>query len=117
MIVIVRRDDFGFMINQTGWDRTNNISLGGPLSAQDWAYLKGRDLSSNTLYASFRINTGKFHIYPVPPPNGLNINYEYISINWATNGGNPETRQSEIILGSDKPLFDKTLINNTSCCI
>jgi len=103
-------DDFGFMINQTGWDRTNNVPLGGPLSAQDWTYLKGRDLAQNTLYASFRINTGKFHIFPNPPPNGLEINFEYISTNWATDAGSPETRQPEIILGSDKPLFDKTLV-------
>ena len=103
-------DDFGFYINQTGWDRTENIPLGGPLSAQDWTMLKGRDLAQNTLYASFRISDGKFNIYPDPPPNGLDINFEYVSINWATNGGSPETRQSEILIGSDKPLYDKTLI-------
>jgi hypothetical protein len=103
--------DFGYFINQTGWERNENVPLGGPLSPQDWTYLKGRDLAQNTLYASYRINQGKFFIYPDPPPAGLDINFEYISTQWATNGGNPETRQDSILIGSDKPLFDKTLIS------
>lgn len=102
--------DFGYMINQTGWERSENIPLGGPLSAQDWTYLKGRNLAQNTLYASFRIAQGEFNIYPDPPPSGLDINYEYITINWATNAGVPPVEQDRIILGSDKPLYDKTLI-------
>lgn len=103
-------DDFGYMINQTGWEHTNQIALGGPLSAQDWTYLKGRNLAQNTLYASFRLAEGLFNIYPDPPPTGLDINFEYISINWASNGLMPETRQSQLLTGSDKPLYDKTLI-------
>lgn len=104
-------DDFGYMINQTGWERSENIPLGGPLSAQEWTYLKGRDLAENTLYASFRIAQGEFHIYPDPPPSGLDINFEYISINWVTNGAIPQVYQDKVILGSDKPLYDKTLIS------
>lgn len=103
-------DDFGYMINQTGWERSQNVPLGGPLSAQDWTYLKGRDLAQNTLYASFRIAQGEFNIYPDPPPSGLDINFEYITINWANNGGMPPDEQDKIIIGSDKPLYDKTLI-------
>jgi hypothetical protein len=103
-------DDFGYMINQTSWERNENIPLGGPLSAQDWTWLKGRDLAQNTLYASFRIAQGTFNIYPDPPPAGLDINFEYITINWATNGAIPPVAQDKIILGSDLPLYDKTLI-------
>ena len=103
-------DDFAYMLNQTGWERKENVPLGGPLSAQDWTYLKGRDLAQNTLYASFRIAQGVFNVYPDPPPNGLDINFEYISINWVTNAGVPEVFQDKILAGSDKPLYDKTLI-------
>lgn len=103
-------DDFGYMINQTGWDRSQNVSLGGPLSAQDWTYLKGRDLAQNTLYASFRIAQGTFNIFPDPPPSGLDITFEYITINWVNDGGMPPVEQDKVILGSDKPLYDKTLI-------
>ena len=46
--------DFLYMINQTGWERAENVPLFGPLSPQDWQYLLGRDLVSYTIYASFR---------------------------------------------------------------
>jgi len=49
-------------------------------------------------------------IYPDPPPSGLDINYEYITINWAVGGTPTDTPQDKVILGSDTPLFDKTLI-------
>ena len=103
-------DDFGRMINQTGWERSENVPLGGPLSAQDWTYLLGRDLASDSIYASFRIKEGEFNIFPNPPPSNLDINFEYVSINWATNGAITPDFQDQIISGSDTPLFDKTLI-------
>lgn len=109
--------DFGYVLNQTEWDHTNNIAMGGPLSAQDWTYLKGRDLASNTLYASFRIAQGKFNVFPEPPPApdpgyvGLDLQFEYISKNWVWNGDSvTPVFTDEIILPSDVPLFDKTLI-------
>jgi len=106
-------DDFGYILNQTEWDRTNNIAMGGPLSAQEWTYLKGRDLASNTLYASFRIAQGKFNVFPTNPPAGLDLNFEYISTHWVQDGeSDPSapTYKAEVTLASDIPLFDKTLI-------
>lgn len=105
--------DFGYILNQTQWDRTNNVSMGGPLSAQDWTYLKGRDLASNTLYASFRIAQGKFNVYPTNPTAGLDLNFEYITTHWAIDGESDPAAPvyvAEISQPSDIPLFDKTLI-------
>ncbi len=102
--------DFGYMINQTGWERSENVPLGGPLSPQEWTYLRGRNLASNTLYASFRIADGQFNIFPAPPPNGLDLNFEYISTNWVSDGQVSPTYQPDVQVGTDKPLFDKTLI-------
>jgi len=106
-------DDFGYIINQTEWDRTNNVPMGGPLSPQDWTYLKGRDLASTTLYASFRIAQGKFNVYPSPTPSGLDLNFEYITKDWVIAGEsdpNNPTYQDSILIASDVPLFDKTMI-------
>lgn len=103
-------DDFGYMINQTGWERSQNVPMGGPLSAQEWTYLLGRDLAQNTLYASFRIAQGEINIYPTDTPAGLDVNFEYITINWVTNAAIPDVYQSDVKLGTDKPLYDKTLI-------
>jgi len=75
-------DDFGYMIPQTGWERAENVPLIGPLSAQDWTYLLGRDLVGSTIYASFRFDQNKFYIFPQDPVvAGLDINFEYISRN------------------------------------
>lgn len=103
--------NFGYILNQTSWDRTNNVPMGGPLSAQDWTYLKGRDLAQNTLYASFRIAQGKFNVYPDPPPDGLDLNFEYISTDWVFDPStNPVSYKKSVDMASDTPLFDKTLI-------
>ncbi len=74
--------DFGYMIPQTGWERSSNVPLIGPLSAQDWTYLLGRDLVGSTIYASFRFDQNKLFIFPNNPmPSSLDINFEYISRN------------------------------------
>ena len=103
--------DFLDMIDQTGWERSENVPLFGPLSAQDWTYLLGRDLVSYTIYASFRIKDGLFSIFPQPPPNGLDINFEYQSNGWIADAGVVEDRISELADGTDVPLFDKTLFS------
>lgn len=103
-------DDFGYMINQTGWERSQNVPLWGPLSPQDWTYLLGRDLVNQTIYASFRLKDGFFSIFPQPPPDGLDINFEYIASTWVSDGGAPPTYKKEVTTGTDIPLFDKTLI-------
>jgi hypothetical protein len=101
--------DFMDMIDQTGWERASNVPLIGPLSAQDWTYLLGRDLVSTTIYASFRIKDGKFSIFPQPPPDGLDINFEYQSNGWIIGAG--DTISHELSAGDDTPLFDKTMFS------
>ena len=105
--------DFGYILNQTEWDRTNNVPMGGPLSPSDWTYLQGRGLASNTLYASFRISQGKFNVFPTNPAAGLDLNFEYMTKDWVIDGTsdplNP-TYKDEVTVASDVPLFDKTLI-------
>lgn len=102
-------DDFMDMLDQTGWERSQNVPLFGPMSAQDWTYLLGRDLVGQTIYASFRIKEGQFNIFPQPPPNGLDINFEYQSNGWVETA--PDTYANELTAGTDTPLFDKTLFS------
>jgi hypothetical protein len=104
-------DDFLYMINQTGWERSQSVQLYGPLSAQDWQYLIGRDLVSQTIYASFRIMQGKFSIFPQPPPNNLDIHFEYICRCWVIDSSTGNTTTDKVDQGADTPLFDRTLIS------
>jgi len=82
--------DFFYMIDQTHWDRTNDLPLGGPLSSQDWQYLAGRDLQSSTIYASFRQQEGKMAMWPSPPADGIVVYFEYISTNWIRNAADSD---------------------------
>jgi hypothetical protein len=102
--------DFMQMIDQTGWERTSNVPLLGPLSAQSWTCLLGRDLVTSTIYASFRIKEGKFSLFPQPPPDGLDINFEYQSINWVSDGQPTPVLSATVSSGSETVLFDRTLI-------
>ncbi len=102
-------EDFNSMIDQTGWDKTNRVAIGGPLSAQDWSYLDGRDLVSQSIYASFRLVDGKFDLYPQPPPDGLEIRFEYLSRNWVEESGT-QIRKDLVTSGSDTVLLDPLLM-------
>jgi hypothetical protein len=104
-------DDFLQMIDQTGWERSENVPLVGPLSAQAWTYLLGRNLVSSAIYASFRIKDGKFSIFPQPPPAGLDINFEYQSTNWISDGQPTPTLTDTLSSGAEIVLFDRTLIS------
>ncbi len=103
-------DDYLYMLNQTGWERAENVPLFGPLSPQDWQYLLGRDLVSHTIYASFRIQQGKFTIFPQPPPDGLDIHFEYVSKNWVQDSSSSNF-QDKVKVGADTPMFDRTLLS------
>ncbi len=104
--------DFAYMIDQTGWERSSNVPLIGPLSAQDWTYLLGRDLVGSTIYASFRFDQNQLRIFPNDPmPTGLDINFEYISRNLIMiSGTNPQEYTDEAEQGSDIPFFPPNLL-------
>lgn len=102
--------DFSHMIDQTGWDRTNNVPLGGPLSSQDWAYLAGRDLVDQSIYVSFQLSNNRLSVYPQPPPAGLNISFEYQSRNWIAEQAQTNNRHDIVQTGSDLVLYEPILI-------
>ena len=103
-------DDFSYMVDQTGWERSENVPLWGPLSAQDWQYLLGRDLVSHTIYASFRIAQGLFRLFPQPPPDGLDIHFEYINRNWVQSIADPAEFKSRTTVGTDIILYEPILM-------
>lgn len=102
-------DDYSSMIDQTGWDRSNRMPLGGPMSAQDWTYLEGLFPGQATIYASFRLAEGLFKLYPQPPVADLDINYEYISKNWVQPQEVGSSPTDAVTQGNDAVLYDKTL--------
>ena len=101
--------DYAYIINQTAWDRTNNVVLGGPLSAQEWEYLQGRDLVSSTIYATFREVENQFWLYPQPPVVGIDIAYEYISRNWVLVNGAEGVFDDSVKNSADVVLYEPHL--------
>lgn len=103
-------DDFAYITDQTGWERRENVPVTN-LSPQEWTYLLGRDLVSYTIYASFRLNDGEMWIFPYadgsqPPPDGLDINFEYTSRNWVIPESNPTGYDDKVTANNDTVLFE-----------
>jgi hypothetical protein len=103
-------DDFAYMVDQTGWDLSNNVPVAGPLSAQQWCYLEGRDLVSSTIYASFRLFDNTFNLFPQPPPVGMTVKFEYINRNWVLEAGDGALRRDTIGAGTNIVLYEAILI-------
>jgi hypothetical protein len=101
-------DDYDRFAGQTGWDQSNDVPVIGPLSPQDWAYLEGRDLASDSIYVSYRIYQNQFEVYPQPPPDGVNISFSYISRNWVLPGD--QVRTDTCTASGDTVLLDPLLV-------
>lgn len=74
--------DFGRIINQTGWNRTNRLPLGGPLSPQNWEYFKAR-LIGVVFTVLWRELQNQVWLFPdTNTPGNFLIAYEYVSRWW-----------------------------------
>jgi hypothetical protein len=80
--------DFLNMIDQTGWVRSTRLPMMGPVSPQEWQYLKAR-LVGVTLTILFRPLNRTIQIFPdgTNAPGGLVLAFEYQSAFWV--GGDP----------------------------
>lgn len=103
-------DDWGYPIPGTAWNRTDDVPWYGPMNPQDWAYLEGRGLDSQTIYMAFRIKAGEMYVYPYSPvPDAKTLVIEYIRSTWLINDAG-DTYYTRINAQDDKVLFDPILI-------
>ena len=107
--------DFHEMIDQTGWNRTTRLPFGGPLSAQQWQFLKSR-LAGVVFTVLFRPLGGTLYLYPDnPTPGGYSIAFEYQSDGWIEVPGIPSStfrdypRDSTDIVRLDSHLTSRAL--------
>lgn len=102
--------DFRRMVNQTGWNRTTQFPLAGPLSPQEWQYTKGYG-TNFSISILFRPWQQLFQINPsgdVPP--GETIAYEYISSYWVQPTGEAEATLDAPADQEDTLLFPRLLL-------
>lgn len=105
--------DLAYMIDQTGWTPTNGgagLPLGGPLSEQDWTYLVNTNLANATIYVSFKIANEQLQVLPQPPPNGVIINFEYISRWWVADPSTTVGTKTAPTQATDVVLYEPVLI-------
>lgn len=103
-------DDFLYLINQTGWNRSDTRPLTGPLSPQAWQYLQSYASNGALVEIAFRVSGDKLQLFPQPPEPGQTVVFEYISRNWVLDASTGNTYRHNIIVGADQPLFNRTLL-------
>jgi hypothetical protein len=104
--------DYHSMIDQTWWNRTNRLPMGGPVSAQEWQYLKGR-LVGIVFNVLFRPMERSLVLYPTgtAAPGGFEIVFEYCSSWWVSTAAAPNTLASDAPTAStDYVWFDPLLL-------
>lgn len=84
--------DFLEMINQTGWNRSTRLPVGGPLAPSEWQYLNAAltGVVFNVLFRTSAINGSRkvfseaMRLFPTPGTSGVSIAFEYRSRNWVS---------------------------------
>jgi hypothetical protein len=100
---------FAKMIDQTGWDRTGEMPLGGPLSSEQWQYLAATDFGT-TIQVFVRFWGDKIHLYPTPGATVLTIAFEYLSRLWVMPSGETSATEDIPDASTDTILFDPILM-------
>lgn len=82
--------DFDRMLPHTQWDRSNEWRLYGPLTPQEWQFVKS-GVAEEGPRRDYRIKpesgTNKFFISPTPGTTGETLAFEYVSTNWCESSG------------------------------
>jgi hypothetical protein len=98
--------DFGYIVNDTMWNRTLNRLIAGPLSPQEWQRELAGPVVTSVEFA-YRIMGDTFYITPAPA-SGHTIYYEYVTKNWCESTGG--TGQTAMAADADVSRLDEELI-------
>lgn len=98
---------FKYILNDTIWNRTRQVSVPGPLSPSGWQGLKATAAGSG-FWSQYRIRGGSLFFYPAPPIGQLVV-FEFVSENWVSNV-TTDTFRRAFSMDDDYPLLDSDLI-------
>lgn len=102
--------DFGRMLNQTGWNRTNRLPLGGPLSDQEWQFLKAQ-MVGVAFTVLFRPYQQQIQLFPdTNTPGGYVIAFTYMSRFWVQQSGFSFANAETPTASTDAIWFDPELV-------
>lgn len=97
--------DFGWIVQDTFWDRTATLPVRGPLSPSEWQAIKAQ--SSPVAEPRFRIR-GNTILFNPAPAAGHTCAYEYVSKNWCRSSGG--TDQSLWAADTDVPKLPENVM-------
>ena len=106
--------DFGRPVYRTQWNRAIRQRITGPLTADQWGYLKTRPFAS-TIQQRYRIlrsatgNALKFTLDPTPPSDGQTVAFQYQSNGWCQSAAGAV--QTEILADTDTCILREDLIS------
>jgi len=101
--------DFNRYIDVTGWDVANRLPLQGPLTAQEFAYIKARNLASTAYAIQWTIGSGQIQFTYVPAtPSTIRILYQ--GRHWVRDGSNSNLYKDTIENDDDVCLYDPRLM-------
>jgi hypothetical protein len=100
--------DFARYSNGTGWNRTQELPLVGPVDKRQWQALKAR---SNTGAVSkvFRIWQDEMWLHPTPSTADT-IAFEYVSKRWVALTGAASPTKEAPTVNSDELWFDRQVL-------
>lgn len=98
--------DFDRPINKTQWDKSKHWEMLGPVTAQQWEFLKSGYISTGPR-VSFRLLGGTFQIWPPMAANEY-LGFEYMSKNWAYDLSG--TAKSSFTVDTDTCIFPDRLM-------
>lgn len=100
--------DYVEMVDETGWDRTGQSALDGPVSSQRRAFLKAWGVTS-TVAVEYILEDNRI-TFPIAPADGLTIALEYVSSYWVASNGVTTPDKATPTLQDDVICFDPLLV-------
>lgn len=101
--------DYGWIIPDTMWDRTNDRRVIFAVTPEEWQWLKGSDAVPGLQWrCAIRTNVFTFDTTPTSSDNGTSIKYDYVSKHWVndTDSAGKEAYTAD----TDVSLIDEEII-------
>lgn len=99
--------DFGWVLNETMWDRSTKRPVFGPKVPAEWQQLKAQFV--NGPWTQYRIRGNQVLFIPVPSV-GDAIYFEWVSKYWATTAASAVGTQTSLALDTDITIIEERLI-------
>lgn len=100
----------GFLryVDQTGWNRSTQLPLGGPISPQGWQLFKAQ-AAGGVVDLYFRMRGSVVEVHPVPTAVQT-VAFEYITKYWVADDAGLVPAADEPTASTDYCLFDSHLL-------